>query len=63
MPHFLDSRRFGEIDDGHGALALFDTSGEEKLTSEGAWVRRWKQFGRIGMATLQTVWVNTDMPF
>lgn len=43
---FLDRRRFGEIDDGHGYLDLFDAGSEERLTSDVAWVKRWKYCGR-----------------
>lgn len=59
---FLDSRRFGKIEDVHGSLALFHTSGEELLTRDGEWVRRWKQCVRRVMATLRTVGVNNFMP-
>lgn len=51
----LDSRCFGEIDHGYGALVLFDTGGEKRLTREGALLKRWKNGGRRSMDPLPTV--------
>lgn len=58
---FLDSRWFGEIDDGHRSLDPFYDGGEKRLTRDGAWLKRWKHCGRMYLATLPTVGVNTDM--
>lgn len=37
---FWNIRSFGEIEDGHGDLALFDACGEERRTSNRDWVKR-----------------------
>lgn len=59
----LHARRFGEVDDGEGNLALHGQNGEERLTLEGDWLLRFKRSGRRGMVNFRTFSAATDMNF
>lgn len=49
----LDSKKFEEIEHHGATLVLQEEHGEERHTREGAWLRRWKHFGVLGMMMLR----------